>query len=203
MMIWEVSWRQTTHQTSCNLTARMRGTVYCPMRSSVTTVGKRGREISPSCFCHSQLIPSCPPPLHASSFLAAHRIWLRPSVFSTMMFSRQSDQTLPKTLATPFEHFLPPPLSRCPSPPFPSVSLQQKKKREKTLNLMYSERFSCLLWLGVLLLSEAYLSSLRTGMWKVLISLYITLFLHLCGNVDFSTNIPMWNSDLIPCAYRT
>lgn len=131
MMIWEVSWRQTTHQTSCNLTARMRSTVYCPMRSSVTTVGKRGREISPSCFCHSQLIPSCPPPLHASSFLAAHRIWLRPSVFSTMMFSRQSDQTLPKTLATPFEHFLPPPLSRCPSPPFPSVSLQQKKREKK------------------------------------------------------------------------
>lgn len=134
MMIWEVSWRQTTHQTSCNLTARMRSTVYCPMRSSVTTVGKRGREISPSCFCHSQLIPSCPPPLHASSFLAAHRIWLRPSVFSTMMFSRQSDQTLPKTLATPFEHFLPP-LSLAVLLRLSHLFLYNKKKGRKNIKL--------------------------------------------------------------------
>lgn len=37
--------------------------LYCLMLSSVCTGGKQGREISPSCFCHSQLIPSRPPPL--------------------------------------------------------------------------------------------------------------------------------------------
>jgi len=57
--------------------------------------------------------------------------------------------------------------------------------------------------LGAFELSKAYLSSPSTDFWKNLISAYITLFLHLDGNVDFSTNIPMWNSDLIPCAYQT
>lgn len=37
--------------------------LYCLMLSSVCAGGKQGREISPSCFCHSQLIPSRPPPL--------------------------------------------------------------------------------------------------------------------------------------------
>lgn len=74
------------------------------MRSAVTTVGKRGREISPSCFCHSQLILSFPPPLCSSSFLAVHRIWPGP-LFSTMMFSRLSDQTLPNRSLPPSNYF--------------------------------------------------------------------------------------------------
>lgn len=76
------------------------------MRSTVTTVGKRGREISPSCFCHSQLILSFPPPLCSSSFLAVHRIWPGP-LFSTMMFSRLSDQTLPNCSLPPSNYFFP------------------------------------------------------------------------------------------------
>lgn len=76
------------------------------MRSTVTTVGKRGREISPSCFCHSQLILSFPPPLCSSSFLAVHRIWPGP-LFSTMMFSRLSDQTLPNRSLPPSNYFFP------------------------------------------------------------------------------------------------
>ena len=101
--------KSNTLHTSCNLTACIsaQSLLYCLMRSSVTTVGKRGREISPSCFCHSQLILSCPPPLYSSFFLVAHRIWPGP-VFSTMMFSRQSRSDPAKTLCLPpFELVLP------------------------------------------------------------------------------------------------
>lgn len=60
---------------------------------------KRGREISSSCFCHLQLILPCPPPpppLSSSSSPTAHRIWPGPSLFSTTMFFRRNNQTLPK-----------------------------------------------------------------------------------------------------------
>lgn len=112
---WCASQRKAANRPSCNLMPCVSASTrwYFLMRSSVATVGKRGREISPSCFCHSQLILSCPPPLCSSSFLAAHRIWPGPSLFSTMMFSRQSDQILPKCLATPFKLFFPPFTSHC------------------------------------------------------------------------------------------
>lgn len=74
--------------------------LYCLMHLSVTTVGKRGREISPSCFCHSQLILSCPP-LYSSSFHVAHRIWPGPLCFQQWCFL---DRAIPaKMLATPFK----------------------------------------------------------------------------------------------------
>lgn len=62
--------------------------LYCLMHSSVATVGKWGREISPSCFCHSQLILPCPPHLYSSSFFAAHRIWPGPLCFQQCFLDR-------------------------------------------------------------------------------------------------------------------
>lgn len=53
-------------------------------------------------------------------------------------------------------------------------------------------------WLGLLLIIVK--NSLNQNN---LILIYITPYPHLCRNVDFSTNIPMWNSDLISRAYWT
>lgn len=67
----------------------------CLMRSSVTTVGKRGREISPSCF-YSQLIvpPSSAPPLFS---------WLTGSGRASVFNNDVSQTGQPdKMLTTPY-----------------------------------------------------------------------------------------------------
>lgn len=124
--------------------------LYCLMRSSVTTVGKRGREISPSCFCHSQLILSCPPPLYSSSFLAAHRIWPGPLCFQQWCFldrairpcqnARYPLRTIPPLLLLPS-------LSLRYLRSLPSVSVDHKQciltfKKKHCVAWMYLEGFS-------------------------------------------------------------
>lgn len=194
--------KSSTSESLCDLASCLCAQTahYCLMRSDVTTVGKRGREISPSCFCHSQLILSCPPPLYSSSFLAAHRIWLGPFCFQQWCFLEWSDSA--KMLSTPFKLFFSPSLAV-----FVlflhTVSLNHKQWI-LTLKCTFCWTVGVAFLFSFLIsLSKAYLSSLWTGMWKDLISVYVPLFLRLCRNVDFSTNIPMWNSDLIPSAYRT
>lgn len=174
---------------------------YCVMRSDVTTVGKRGREISPSCFCHSQLILSCPPPLYSSSFLAAHRIWPGPFCFQQWCFLDRALRPCQNALYPLQALFFSPSLAVF------VYFLHTVSLKHKQWILILKCTFARL-WGFVFLFLLSYffeqsLSSLWTGMWKDLISVYVPPFLQLCRNVDFSTNIPMWNSDLIPCAYRT
>lgn len=118
--------------------------LHCLMCSCVATVGKRGRKISLSCFCHSQLILSCPP-LHFSSFIKS-------SPFFFFFFFRENYYSL---------DILPP----------------------NFILLSLLIIFFFLLFVGVLQTFRAVPSALLP--------------------VDFSSNIPMWNSVLIPCAYQT
>lgn len=70
------------------------------MLSNVTAVGKRGREISPSCFFHSQLI-LCGLLLHLSTPFS-HRIWLAARRLQQWCFldrTMRSCQNVPSPIA--------------------------------------------------------------------------------------------------------
>lgn len=154
----------------------------------------RGREISSSCFCHLQLILSCPPPLSSSSSSSptAHRIWPGPSFcFPRRCFLDRAIRPCQSAHSPPRTAFSLPSLFRClrlsrfPSSICSCGALWVDPLCKKFILVLKTDcvcfhRASpfCLVW------EQACVKTLSKSV--------SPLILYVCRNVDFSTNILSW-----------